>query len=380
MPLSERASVLFVTMIVVLGGHASAQTRLGEASEAPYKIINTVGFLCPGRFDYIYADSQARCLYVPRGEMVMTFDLDTLQQGKPVLNTYRTNGVTIDPKSKHGFTSSKPVVMWNTTTSEMIKTIDVKGDPRRIFFDPLTERVFVLSGTVPNGTVLDGKDGSIVGTLDLGGLPEQAASDGQGHLYIDLKDKDSVAVLDVNTLKVTGTFTLGGKGQQPCGLGLDAKNHILFVYCVNSSNVVILNAADGKILETLPTGRAVEVGGFNPQTMEAFSSQGDGTLTIIKEKNPASFMVEQTVATFSHARTCTLDAKTNNIILVAPEHLDKPTSPASPPVAFATPVQTATATYATASIASPGGYGTPGQAIPAVHRLGVMLHIFVVGR
>jgi hypothetical protein len=207
---------------------------------------------------------------------------------------------------------------------------EVQGRPAGIFFEPVTERIYVFSHSQPNATVIEGKDGSIVGTIDLGGAPEQAASDGQGHLYVCLEDKDNIAVVDVNTLKVTTHYDLGGKGGGPAGLGLDAKNHILFAMCHDPQTCVILSAEDGKILTTLPIGRGTDSGGFNPNTMEAFSSQGDGTLTIIKESGPTSFEVEQTVQTKSRAKTCTLDTKNNRIILITIEPTPETAATAPP--------------------------------------------------
>ena len=156
-------------------------------------------------------------------------------------------------------------------------------------------------------------------TIDLGGAPEQAASDGKGHVYIALEDKDSVAVVDADTRKVTAHYDLAGKGGGPAGLALDVKNHILFACCHNPQTAVILDANDGKIITSLPIGNGVDGAGFNPNTMEAFSSQGDGTLTIIKENSPTSFEVEQNVSTMPGAKTCTLDAKTNQIYLITAE-------------------------------------------------------------
>jgi DNA-binding beta-propeller fold protein YncE len=271
-----------------------------------------------GGIDYVYADSEERRVYVPRGDQVLVFDLDTLKSVGAITNA-RARGAAVDPKSHHGYCSSSPVVMWDTKTLETIKTIAVQGRPDGILFEPLTERVYVFSHSQPNATVIDAKDGSIVDTIDLGGAPEQAASDGQGHLYVDIEDKDNVAVVDVKTLKVTAHYDLAGKGGGPGGLGLDVKNHILFAFCHNPATAVILNADDGKIITTLPIGRGTDGGGFNPNTMEAFSSQGDGTLTIIKENSPTSFEVEQTVQTKSRAKTCSLDTKNNQIVLITTE-------------------------------------------------------------
>ena len=324
----------FVAAALALAGAVSAVAAETASASAvqPYRIVNTTQVLGEGGIDYVFADSDARRLYVPRGEQVLVFNLDTLKSVGAIPKT-RARGVAVDPKSHHGFASSSPVAMWDTTTLELIKTIPVEGRPDGIIFEPLTERIFVLSHSQPNATVIDAKDGSIVGTIDLGGAPEQAASDGQGHLYVDIEDKDNIAVVDVKTLKVTAHYDLGGKGGGPAGLGLDVKNHILFAFCHEPAVAVVLSADDGKILATVPIGRGTDGGGFNPNTMEAFSSQGDGTLTLIKENNPTSFEVSQTVQTKSRAKTCTLDMKKNQIVLITTEPAPVAPGTTPPPVA-----------------------------------------------
>jgi DNA-binding beta-propeller fold protein YncE len=293
----------------------------------PYKVLKTTQTMGTGGIDYVYADNDNSRLYVPRGNQVLVFDLESHKSVGSITNA-RARGVAVDPKSQHGFCSSSPVVMWDAKTLETLKTIEVQGRPDGILFEPLTERIYVFSHSQPNATVIEGKDGSVAGTIDLGGAPEQAASDGQGHLYVDLEDKDNIAVVDVKTMKVTAHYDLGGKGGGPGGLGLDVKNHILFAMCHDPQTCVVLNADDGKILGTVPIGRGTDGGGFNPQTMEAFSSQGDGTLTIIKETSPTSFEVAQTVDTKPRAKTCTLDTKRNQIVLIAVEPAPAGTPPA----------------------------------------------------
>lgn len=265
------------------------------------EVLKTVKTGGDGGFDYVYADSAGRRLYIPRSganARISVFNLDTLE---PVgeIPKVSARGAAVDPVSHHGFSSSKPVATWDTGTLAVIKTIDVGGNPDGILFDRFNARVYVLSHSAPNATVIDAKDGSVVGTIDLGGAPEQAVTDGKGHLYINLEDKDSVAVVDAKTLKVTARYPLNGKGGEPAGLGFDVKNGILFVGCHDPQTMVVLNAADGKILATLPIGAGVDGTLFNPATMEAFSSQGDGTLTIVKESSPTTFAVEQTVKTMT---------------------------------------------------------------------------------
>jgi len=221
--------------------------------------------------------------------------------------------------------------MWDTKTLATIKTIDVQGGPDGILFDPFNERVWVFSHGQPNATVIDTKDGSIVTTLDLGGAPEQAVTDGKGHMYVDLEDKDQIAAVDTKAMKVTAHWDLGGKGGGPGGLAFDVKNHVLFASCHNPATFVILSSEDGKILDALPIGTGTDGATFNPKTMEAFSSNGDGTLSIIKENSPTSFVVEQNLTTMPRAKTLTLDGKTGHILLIAAQYGPPPAPPADAP-------------------------------------------------
>jgi hypothetical protein len=177
-------------------------------------------------------------------------------------------------------------------------------------------------------------DGSIVGTIDLGGAPEQGVTDGKGHIYVDIEDKDSIAVVDAKTMAVTAHYDIAGKGGGPGGLALDVKNSILFASCHNPATMVILSATDGKILATLPIEGGTDGAGFNPNTMEAFSSAGNGTVTIIKESSPSSFAVEQIVQTMNGARTMTVDTKNNRVLTMSLEYGPPPppaAAPATPP-------------------------------------------------
>src|SRR5690349_411885 len=182
----------------------------GQPASGPYRILKTAKVGGAGGYDYVYADAVGRRLYIPRsgqGARITVFDLDSLAPAGEIPNV-NAHGVTVDPKAGHGFSSSRPVVMFDTKSLAVLKTIDVQGNPDGIMFDPFNERVWILSHTAPNATVIDAKDGSIVGTVDLGGAPEQAQSDGHGRLYVDIEDKDTVAVVDAKALKVVGTYEL----------------------------------------------------------------------------------------------------------------------------------------------------------------------------
>jgi len=295
----------------LLAGDALAQT------EAPYKVLATTQLMGSGGIDYVTADSAGRRVYVPRSGNTFVFDLDSHQYIGTVTNV-GGHGVAIDPASHHGLSSSSPVGLFDTETLQKLKSIPVTSRPDGILFEPFTGQVLILSHELPSITLIDPKDGAVTGTIDVGGAMEQAQSDGQGKLYVDVEDGNKIAVVDLKTRKVITKYDLGEKGDGPSGLGLDTKNHLLFAMC-HSQNCVVLNADDGKILATLPIGNGTDGGGFNPNTMEAFSSQRDGTLTIIKENTPTSFAVAQNVPTKAGCKTCSLDTKNNQIILICTE-------------------------------------------------------------
>jgi DNA-binding beta-propeller fold protein YncE len=209
---------------------------------------------------------------------------------------------------------------------QKIKSIEVQGRPDGILLEPFTDRVYIFSHEAPSITVIDPKDGSVVGTVDVGGAMEQAQSDGQGKLYVDVEDEKKIAVVDVKTLKVITKYDLGDGAGEPGGLGLDVKNHILFAMCARPNVCVVVNADDGKVLTTLPLGNGTDGGGFNPNTMEAWSSQRDGTLIIIKESSRTSFAVEQTVQTKAGCKTSSLDTKNNRIVLICTERMPQAAS------------------------------------------------------
>jgi len=300
--------------IGLLAGNVLAQ------SDLPFKVIDTTRLMGSGGIDYVYADNDGRRVYVPRGGNTFVFDLDSRKYIGAITNI-GGHGVAIDTKTHHGFSSAGKIAMFDTRTMQKIKDFDIQGRPDGILLEPLTDRIYVFSHQAPSITVIDPKDGSIVGTIEVGGAMEQAQSDGQGKLYADVENEKKMAVVDVKTLKLITKLDLGDSAGEPGGLGLDVKNRILFAMCARPDVCVVLNADTGKVLATLPIGRGTDGGGFIPETMEAWSSQRDGTLTIIREHSPTNFAVEQTVQTKPGCKTSSLDTKNNRIILICTEPL-----------------------------------------------------------
>src|SRR5580692_5163068 len=299
-------------------------SSLGSAQQTgPYKVLKTAKAGGEGGWDYIYADAAGRRLYIPRGATrdvaatdttpavravparLTIFNLDTLDPVGEITGV-GGNGTAVDPKSGHGFTSDHPKVsMFDTKTMALIKQIDVgAARPDGIYFDGFNDRVYVFSHPTKDATVIDSKDGTVLGTIDLGGVPEQGVGDGKGMLYVVMQDAvGSVTAVDVKTMKAVGHYSFEDKGG--CnGLALDVNNKILFAACSRSGNppnpqpmMVVLSAKDGRILANLPLAGGSDGAVFNPATTEAFSSQGNGTMTVVKEKSPTSFEVEQNLQT-----------------------------------------------------------------------------------
>jgi hypothetical protein len=331
---------------------ASLLPLAAHAQAGPYKIINSVKVGGEGGFDYVTADSDGRRLYVARSGPaghIGIFNIDTLAQVGEIPGV-SSHGAAVDTSTGHGFATSKPVTMFDSKTYAVIKKIDVQGNPDGYLNDTFNHRFYILSHSAPNITVLDDKDGSILGTIDIGGAPEQAATDGKGHIYVDIEDKSAIAVIDAAKMTMLGKYDLSSKGGGCAGLALDVKNNILFAACREKNNMIILSATDGHIITDLPIGVGCDGATFNPATMEAFSSQGDGTLTVIKENSPTSFAVQQTVTTPVRAKTLTLDTRTNKVYLITAEFGPVPApSPAVAPVAG--PV--------TPAVPGPGGFRGP---------------------
>jgi len=289
-------------------------------ASGPYKVLKTVKVGGDGGWDYVNVDVDNRRLYIARRSMppaINVYDLDTLEKVGELANV-GAHGAVIDPKTHHGFATSKPVTMFDSKTLMPIMTIDTKGNPDGAYFDPTNERAFILSHESPHVTAINTKDGSIVKQFDIGGMPEQMAGDGK-HLYVDVEDQANVAVIDAKTLDVTAHYDVTGKGATCAGLAMDTKHRILFASCRMPPNMLIMNADTGKVIATLPLSGASDGTLFNPKTMEAFSSQADGTLTIVKENSPTDFVVEQNLKTMFGARTSALDTKTGHVILISAE-------------------------------------------------------------
>src|ERR1035437_902716 len=356
-----RKPLALATLAAVAALLPFAAPTQSSAQAGPYKVLQPVKVGGgEGGMDYVTADSANRTLYVARSGQganghIGVFNLDTFKQVGDIPNT-SGHGAIVDDVTGHGFATSRAITMFDAKTFAIIKTIPVQGNPDGYLNDTVNHRFYDLSHSAPNITIIDDKDGSILGTIDIGGAPEQGQFDGKNRIYVDIEDGDAIAVIDAATMKMIGKYDISSKSGECAGLALDAKNNILFAACRKNNDMVILSATDGHIITDLPIGVGCDGATFNPATMEAFSSQGDGTLTVIKENSPTSFVVEQTVKTPVRAKTITLDTKTGHLLLITAEYGPVP----APPAPAAAPAPPSPGSPAPPTAGGPAGSGRPG--------------------
>ena len=287
-----------------------------------YKLAGDTGW------DYILMDSATRRLYVTRGTHVQVVNIDSGNVEGDITDLKGVHGVALDKANNKGFISDgrdNSVVVFDLKSLKQTGKVQAGTNPDAILFDPYSKRVFAFNGRSNNATAIDAKDDKVVGTIDLGGKPEFAATDGKGKVFVNLEDKSSVVEIDPKEMKVVNTWPLA-PGEGPSGLAIDADNGVLFAGCDNQKMAVV-DGNSGKVMNTVPIGKGVDATAFDKGVKQAYSSNGEGNITVVKEDSPTSFSVAATVPTKRGARTMTVDEKTHNLITITAD-FEKPAEPA----------------------------------------------------
>lgn len=277
-----------------------------------------------GFWDYITVDTGSRQLYLSHGARVVVLNADTHKQLATIAGQ-GIHGVTLVADSNKGFItngSAGTVTVFDTRTFEKTGEIAVGKNPDAALYDPYSKRLFVFNAGSDDATVIDPAVDKPVGTITLGGAPEAAATDGQGTIFVNLEDKSEIAAFDAKTMKILRRMPLA-PGEEPTGLAMDVKNGILFSVCHNKL-MLILDAKTGKTLSKLPIGEHVDGVVFDAERQVAVSSNGEGTLTVVREVAPTEFRVAQTVTTEPGARTIALDAKTHHVFTATAQYGEQP--------------------------------------------------------
>ena len=288
-----------------------------RAADQSYRLARTISAGGEGGWDYVVVDAAARRLYVTRGTRVAVLNADSGAAEGEIPNTDGVHGVALAPDLGRGFTSNgraNTITIFDPKTLATLGTVKATGEnPDAILYDPLSHRVFTFNGRSANVTAFEGATGAVAGTFAVGGKPEFAVTDLAGRVYVNIEDKNEIVAFDSRTLKVEGHWPLAGC-DAPTGLAIDVKGRRLFAGCGNQV-LAVLSTADGHAVAKLPIGKGTDAVVFDPEANLVFSSNGEGTLTVIHEDSPDAFRFVQSLPTKEGARTMALDPKTHAIFL-----------------------------------------------------------------
>ena len=308
------AALLLTAISFTLSGQVAAQSK--------WVVEKTFHVGGEGGWDYITVDSANHRLYVPRSTHTMVIDADSGKTIGDIPGQKHNHGVAVVPEAGRGFISdgNGAVVIFDLKTNAVLGTIAAQPDADGIIYDKASGLVLVVSGD--NGVLMtlkpdvDPKTGSIDPPIELGGKPEFLASDGAGKVYINLEDKDQVAVVDIKGRKVLAHWPVA-PGGAPVGLSIDPTKRRLFIGCRNPQKLIVMSTDDGKVIADLPIGAGVDATRFDAG--EAFASCRDGKLNVAAENMSGKFEIVQTVTTAVGARTMDVDPGTQKIYLPTAE-------------------------------------------------------------
>lgn len=307
-------------------------SALLSAGPSGYHVAKKIVLGGEGGWDYLTVDSKARRVYISRGTHVMVVDADTGAVLGDIPNTNGVHGIAIASDFDKGFISDGrdgTVTIFDLKTLKILGTAPAGKNPDAIIYDPASKRVFAFNGSSKDATAIDAKTGTVAGTIPLGGKPEFAVADEKGHVFVNIEDKSEIVQFDSNKLAVENRWSIA-PGEEPSGLAIDRKHRRLFSVCSNKLMVVV-NADDGKVVTTLPIGAGTDAAGFDPETGFAFSSNGDGTLTVAHEDSADKYSVVENVTTLRRARTMALDPKSHQVYTVSAEFGTAPAPTAEQP-------------------------------------------------
>ncbi|MFI5372659.1 MAG: YncE family protein [Candidatus Eisenbacteria bacterium] len=319
-----RVRLTLATMLLL----AMAVAATTSAGDSPRQVLRRIPIDGEGGWDDLTVDGPTQRLFVTHSTRVVVVDLARDSVIGQVDSTMGVHGVAIAPDLGRGFASDgrdSTVTMFDLAHYSVLGRVAVPGrNPDAIVYDPVSQRVFAFCGGSANAAVIEGRSGRVVGVVPLGGRPEFAVVDGTGRLFVNLEDSSAVVTLDTRTLAVVARWTLA-PGEGPSGLAMDQKHGRLFAGCANQK-LVVLDARNGRVVSTLPIGTGVDGVRFDATRGLVYSSNGEGTLTVIHEDDADHYRGVETVTTERGARTCALDPQTG-LVYTATADFGPPPAP-----------------------------------------------------
>ncbi|MFL5593460.1 MAG: YncE family protein [Gemmatimonadaceae bacterium] len=322
---------LLLTLAFVTAMLATSRGMI-EAQTPGYRVINKITAGGEGGWDYITVDTVSNRLFLSRGTHAMVIDLGRNAVVGDIPNTPGIHGVALAPELNRGFTSNgrdSTVTIFDYKSLATIAVVKIPArNPDAILYDPATKRVFTFNGGTGNATAIDATNGKVLGVVDLGGKPETAVVDG-GKVYANVEDKSEIAVFDPATLTVLARWPLA-PCEEPTGLAIDRVHQRLFAGCGNKTMVVV-DMRTGKVVASVAVGAGVDGAGFDPATQLAFTSNGEGSITVVHEDTPDKYTVVETVPTQRGTRTMAVNPKTHRLYTVSADFGPTPAPTADRP-------------------------------------------------
>src|ERR1019366_3049798 len=325
--MTKVASWLRTFLPFAICGLAVSQVRVSGLSlptAMSYGVSETLHVGGPGGWDYLTVDPDHKLLFVPRSTHTMVLDAANGNVVADITGQKRNHGVALAPNAQRGFISDgedASVVIFDLKTYAVLGKVKVEPDADGIIFDASCNRVLLVCGDagvlIPIPADTDATTARADAAVDLGGKPEFLVADGHGRVFINLVDKNQVAVVDTKTMKVLAHWSTS-PGGSPVGMSMDREHRRLFIGCRNPRTLVVMNADDGQVLADLPIGAGVDATQFDG---DAFASCRDGTLAVARETSPGKFEIVQTVKTPMGARTMGIDPKTHTLYLPTAEFM-----------------------------------------------------------
>lgn len=286
-----------------------------------------------GGWDYLSVDSKNKVLYVSHSTQVEVLNATTHEKIGTIPGLQGVHGVIAVPEFGRGITTngrSNTVTIFDLKTLKPIVELPTGKNPDALLYDKFSKRVFVFNHSDVTTTAIDLENGKVVGTIDVGGgALEAGATDEKGTIYVNLEDASEIVSFDAKTLAVKNRWKLT-PCEEPTGLAIDRKNKRLFSVC-HSGVMMVIDSEKGNIIAQVPIGKRVDGAAFDPELKMAFSSNGEGTITVVQEISPNEFKVVETIKTEPGARTITLDPKTHHLFVSTAQYGETPAPTAENP-------------------------------------------------
>jgi DNA-binding beta-propeller fold protein YncE len=308
-------------LFVVIAALTIPVAALAVSASSEYSVLQRYTLGGAGKWDYLTLDSDAQRLYIARGNRVMVMDTQTGKLAGEVPGANGAHRVVILPSQHRGYVSNghaDSVMPFDLNTLKGLPAITISGkDPDAMLFDSASAKLWTFNGHSNNASVIDPVSGKETGVVALPGRPEFAVTDDGGHIYVNLEDSAHIAEIDTHQNKVIASWPLASC-EGPTGLAIDLRHRRLFSACANQQ-LVVLDADDGHRVAVLPIGNDPDAAGYDSGTGTVYSSNADGSLTIIRQSDADHYAVLANVVTAKGARTMAVDEHQHQVYLAAPD-------------------------------------------------------------